>query len=125
MQRNRQQKEHGMTHVLAAFRYSMSGLRMALKETAVRHELIIVALHFSVMAVVGLSFERKFVLTLALSVIFITELLNTAIEAVVDLASPGQNSLAKKAKDLGSAAVFCALVLFFAGWGLTVLEAMR
>jgi diacylglycerol kinase (ATP) len=42
--------------------------------------------------------------------VLIVELLNSAIEAVVDLASPGQHELAKRAKDMGSAAVLISLV---------------
>ncbi len=44
------------------------------------------------------------------------ELLNTAVEAVVDLASPEKHDLAKKAKDCGSAAVMCILILIVACW---------
>jgi diacylglycerol kinase (ATP) len=48
------------------------------------------------------------VLFLAISVVWISEFLNTALEAVVDLASPQKHSLAKVAKDVGAAAVLIA-----------------
>ena len=98
---------------------------MASKETAIRLELIMAAVHFSTIFILKIPVARGFVLTLTLGGVFVAELLNTAIEATVDLVSPGRNELAKKAKDLGSAAVFCALTLFLAGWGFTVPEVVK
>ncbi|CAG1005101.1 partial undecaprenol kinase, partial [Anaerolineae bacterium] len=46
------------------------------------------------------------------------ELLNSAIEAVVDKTSPEFNELAGRAKDMGSAAVFVLMVNFVLCWGL-------
>jgi diacylglycerol kinase (ATP) len=46
----------------------------------------------------------------------LTELLNSAVEAVVDLASPGFHELAGRAKDLASAAVTISLVIYGASW---------
>ena len=50
----------------------------------------------------------------------VVELMNTAVEAVTNLASPGMHDLAKKAKDVASAAVFMVLILLCLGW-VTVL----
>ncbi len=45
-----------------------------------------------------------------------TELLNSAIEAIVDMTSPGYHELAKRAKDMGSAAVFMMLTSLTVAW---------
>ena len=119
------QKQHGIKHVIAAFGYTLCGLRAALNETAIRHELVVGIMHFIALAVLDLPFVSKLLLTCLWGGVLIVEMLNTAIEAVVDIASPGQNELAKKAKDLGSAAVFCALVVFGASWVLTIVAVTR
>jgi diacylglycerol kinase (ATP) len=50
------------------------------------------------------------------TLVLITELVNSAIEAIVDMASPDFHPLAKKAKDIGSAAVLLALLMALAAW---------
>ena len=52
--------------------------------------------------------------------LLVTELLNTAIEAIVDLASPGYHELAKRSKDLASAAVGLAIATNVFAWGAAV-----
>ncbi|HEX7340391.1 MAG TPA: diacylglycerol kinase, partial [Rhodanobacteraceae bacterium] len=52
--------------------------------------------------------------------VLLAELLNSAIEAVVDLVSPGHNELAGRAKDLGSAATFIAMALVVLTWVLVL-----
>ena len=118
-------KRHGLRHIVAAFWYSICGLRTALSETAIRHELILGAIHFLVLIVINPPFISKLVLTCLFGVLLVVEILNTAIETVVDIASPERSELAKRAKDLGSAAVFCALVVFLTGWAFTIWEATR
>ena len=56
----------------------------------------------------GLSARDWAILVLTIVLVFIAEFLNTAIEAVVDLASPGQHPLARVAKDVGAGAVLLA-----------------
>ena len=58
-----------------------------------------------------LSYEWKGLLLFATLSVLVVELLNSAIETVVDLASPEFHDLAKRAKDLGSAAVMVSLIL--------------
>lgn len=53
--------------------------------------------------------------------VLIVELLNSAIEAAVDHTSTEKHALAKRAKDIGSAAVFLALAIVFIVWGLILL----
>ena len=64
---------------------------------------------------------EKFALILAPLLVLSAELLNSAIEAVVDKVSPEFHELAGRAKDMGSAAVFLLLVLVLLSWGLILL----
>ena len=67
-----------------------------------------------------LSFVWKGLLFFATAAILVVELLNSAIESVVDLASPEYHLLAKRAKDLGSAAVFISIVIAVVLWGSAI-----
>ena len=115
----------GIAHFFAAFRYSMSGLRYAVRETAIRQELALGIVLLAFVALAHVSTVFKLILVLLWFFVLVTELLNTAVEAVVDLASPSYHELAKKAKDIGSAAVFCALVLLFTVWSVIVLSMFK
>jgi len=53
--------------------------------------------------------------------VLVVELLNSAVEAVVDRLGPERHELAGRAKDLGSAAVFVAILLAASVWALIVL----
>ena len=64
-----------------------------------------------------LSTAWKGILFLATTSILVVELLNSAIESVVDMASPEYHVLAKRAKDFGSAAVFVIILAAVALWG--------
>ena len=62
----------------------------------------------------------KMILFAANVIVLITELLNSAIEAIVDRVSPEHSILAKNAKDAGSAAVFLSLLLLVLLWAAAV-----
>jgi len=62
----------------------------------------------------------KELLFLATTVVLVVELLNSAIESVVDIASPEYHVLAKRAKDLGSAAVLLSIVLAVVLWSVAI-----
>jgi len=64
---------------------------------------------------------EKFALVLVPLLVLSVELLNSAIEAVVDKVSPEFHELAGRAKDMGSAAVFVLLILVALSWGLILL----
>lgn len=113
-------RKTGLAHFCAAFRYSMAGLRSAVHETAVRHELYLGAIHFAALTFVDLGWLVSLVLSAFWAFVVVVELLNTAIEVVVDLASPRYHELAGRAKDLGSAAVFLALTIFFCSWATAI-----
>ena len=62
----------------------------------------------------------KGLLFLATTVVLVVELLNSAIESVVDIASSEYHVLAKRAKDLGSAAVLLSIVLAVVLWSVVI-----
>ena len=98
----------GPAHVIAAFGYSLAGLRCLWKEVAFRLELLGGALGLTILIVAGTSRLLLFVLLfLALLVI---EALNTAVEMIVDKISPEWSEFGKKTKDVGSAAVFLMII---------------
>lgn len=114
-------RKTGLAHLIASTGYSLAGLVQACGETAVRHELLLGVVHFTALALVALPLGARLALIVCWFVVVIAEFLNTAIEAVVDLASPGRHPLAKRAKDVASAAVFLALVQLGVAWMLVVL----
>jgi diacylglycerol kinase (ATP) len=107
----------GLKRVFGAFRYSIQGFRTAWKsEHAFRQELMLVAPATVVALLLPVSAPQKLALIAVLVMVLVVELLNSAIEAVVDRVSFERHPLSKNAKDLGSAAVFLALSLALATW---------
>ena len=102
----------GIPRLWAAFLYSLDGLRSAVRhEEAFRQELYTIAVLLVVLLFLPLSYVSKGLLLFATILVLIVELFNSAIETVVDIASPEYHKLAKRAKDLGSAAVMVSLML--------------
>lgn len=109
----------GLARVIAATRYSWSGLKQAWQhEAAFREELLLLVLLVPAACWLGQDAVQIAILLASCLIVLIAELLNSAIEAVVDLASPALHPLAGRAKDMGSAAVFIALVLVVMVWGM-------
>lgn len=107
----------GIAHVFKALRYSVKGIRVCLKdEVAFRQECAIAVPHFILLFLLPLSWSARLLLTILWILLLSFELLNTAIEAVVNLASPSQHPLAAKAKDCGSAAVLGIILMYLLGW---------
>lgn len=112
----------GVKRIYAAFLYSMQGLRMAWKsEHAFRQELMLAIPGVIVALLLPVSALEKLVLVAVLILVLIVELVNSAIEAVVDRISFERHPLSKNAKDFGSAAVCLALLLAGATWAVIVL----
>ncbi len=111
----------GIVRIWAAFFYSLNGLRFAISnEAAFRQEACIVVIVSVVLLFLPLSLVWKGLLFLATTVILVVELLNSAIESVVDIASPEYHVLAKRAKDLGSAAVLFSIVFAVVLWSVAI-----
>lgn len=109
----------GLARVIAAARYSWSGLRQAWQhEAAFREEILLFVPLVPAAFWLGRTPAEEALLLMSCLVVLITELLNSAVEAVVDRASPDIHPLAGRAKDMGSAAVFVALLQVLVVWGL-------
>lgn len=102
-----------------AFRWSMNGLRACWRyEASFRLEAMLTVILVPVGLWAGNGAMEKIALVSPIILVLSMELLNSAIEAVVDKVSPEFHELAGRAKDMGSAAVFLLLVLVALCWGL-------
>lgn len=101
----------GLRRLINATRYSLAGfVEAARNEDAFRQELILVALLSPFALWLGDTGLERALLLGSLIVVLIVELLNSAVEATVDRISLEDHRLAKRAKDIGSAAVMLSLV---------------
>ena len=107
----------GLLRVWKAFFYSISGFKLAYRdEAAFRQELLLVVILTPLCVYLPLEPWLKVAIIFSHVLILITELLNTAVESVVDKASPEFHHDAKKAKDTGSSAVLLSLFLTGGLW---------
>lgn len=115
------ERKTGVARVWAAFFYSLNGLRLAItSESAFIQESIIFVAACIALVVMPISLLWKGLLLFATASVLIVELLNTALEAIVDMASPEYHDLAKNAKDLGSAAVLLSIIVVLVLWWMAV-----
>ena len=113
----------GLRRVLNAFGYSMAGLRAAyVCEDAFRQEVRLAVVLLPVAVLLPLSGIAKALMIGSVLLVLVTELLNSAIEATVDRVSLEDHRLAKRAKDIGSAAVFIALCNVVCVWCCVLAE---
>jgi diacylglycerol kinase (ATP) len=111
----------GLKRIFSAFFYSMEGLKAAWRhEHAFRQELVLFIVATAVALALRISAFEKLVLIAVMVLILIVELINSAIEAVVDRISLERHPLSKNAKDFGSAAVLLACLLAAATWGVVL-----
>ena len=112
----------GLKRVWNAFFYSLDGFKAAWKhEDAFRQESLLALLLIPLaLLLTDAALERALMIASVLLVL-IVELVNSAIEATVDRISLESHQLAKRAKDIGSAAVLIALVNVLVVWGLVLL----
>lgn len=109
----------GLTRVWKASIYSAQGLRAAWRhESAFRQELVISLILLPVSFWVATSWVEVAVLMGVCFLVLIVELLNSAVEAVVDRVGHEHHDLAGQAKDMGSAAVMLSLIMAFGTWVL-------
>jgi diacylglycerol kinase (ATP) len=108
----------GPARLFNALRYTWDGLRAAAKhEEAFKQELMVVVPLSIIAWLVPVGLLEKALLFSCLQLILIVELINSAIEANTDHISMERHPLAKRAKDMGSAAVFLTIVIALAIWG--------
>ena len=112
----------GLRRLINATRYSLSGLAEAARhEDAFRQELILAALMVPLGLWLGTNGVERALLVGSVLAVLVVELLNSAVEAAVDRISLENHRLAKRAKDMGSAAVMLSLVSAGAVWVLVLL----
>ncbi len=101
----------GLKRIRKAYSYSMQGLQAAFRhEAAFSEELLLIAIMLPIGMWASDNNTERTLLIGSLFLILIVELLNSAIEAVVDRIGSEHHELSGRAKDLGSAAVFLTLV---------------
>jgi diacylglycerol kinase (ATP) len=116
----------GVKRIFGAFHYSIEGFKAAWNnEHAFRQELALVIVASVIALSLPVSAFQKLVLIGVFIQVLIVELINSAIEAVVDRVSLERNPLSKNAKDLGSAAVFLALSMAAATWIVILLPLVK
>ena len=101
----------------------MSGLRHALeREAAIRQELFACVVLIPAAVLLPVPAVERLLIVLSMLLVLLTEFINSAIEATVDRISAEPHPLAKRAKDIGSAAVFVSLLNALVIWGLVLLS---
>jgi diacylglycerol kinase (ATP) len=107
----------GLQRVWSALHYSFAGLRAAFNcEDAFRQEALLAALLIPASFFLPVSGIGRALMIASVLLVLIVELLNSAIEAVVDRISLDRHPLSKRAKDIGSAAVLLALINVVVVW---------
>ncbi|MBQ4671855.1 diacylglycerol kinase [Aeromonas dhakensis] len=111
----------GVTRIINATGYSMKGLKSAwINEAAFRQELMLILLLMPLAFWIGDTLDQILLLICISWLVVIVEVLNSAVEAVVDRIGSEHHELSGRAKDLGSAAVFIALAINALVWGALV-----
>jgi diacylglycerol kinase (ATP) len=112
----------GLRRILNAFHYSLDGLSAAYRhEDAFRQEIWLTLVAIPLALWLGDSALERALMIGCILLVLIVELVNSAIEATVDRVSLERHQLAKRAKDIGSAAVLIALINAAVVWGLLLL----
>lgn len=107
----------GVSRLMAATGHSMNGFREAWRnEEAFRLEATLALAFVPLAFFVGESLAHKLLLLIVCALVILAELINTALETVVDRIGQERHPLSGQAKDLGSAIVFVTLMLFLATW---------
>lgn len=113
----------GVARIARAFGWSMAGLRAAFTgEAAFRQEVAVAVVMAPVAVWLGRTAVERSLLISSLLLVLLAELLNSAIEAVVDRVGEERHPLSGRAKDIGSAAVFVSLVNAAVIWLLILFD---
>lgn len=112
----------GITRVIMATRYSWQGLCAAYRhEEAFRQEAWLCVLLLPLGLYLGDGGAEKALLVASVLLLPLVEILNSALEAVVDRVGEEQHELSGRAKDMGSAAVALSIVLIVVTWLLVLI----
>jgi diacylglycerol kinase (ATP) len=111
----------GLRRLINAFGYSMAGFKAAYQhEDAFRMEVLLAIVLIPLAFYLGDSATARVMMLASVFLAVIVELVNSAIEATVDHTSLEKHMLAKRAKDIGSAAVLLSLINLAVVWGLLI-----
>ena len=106
------QKNTGLKRIFLAFGYSINGIKSAFKhEAAFRQEILLAVILIPTAFILEVSQIERILLISPVVLVIIFEIINSAIEAVVDRVGTEFHELAGRAKDMGSAVVLIALAL--------------
>ena len=110
-------RKGGLARIWHALFYSLAGIRSCYRsEAAFRQEVWLTAILVPLALMLPLSPFFKAFLIGSMLLVLVVELLNSAVEVIVDKMAPEFETFAKQAKDMGSAAVFFALAHLFVAW---------
>jgi len=108
---NRRKRKTGLKRIWYALLYSLDGFGAAFRhENAFRQEVLLALVLVPIALAVPAPGTGKAVMVASVLLVLMIELLNSAIESVTDLISLEDHVLAKRAKDMGSAAVMLSLI---------------
>ena len=117
------QNENLIGHIKNAFIYTFAGIKAAWKnELAFRGEVVVAIIMIPGGIWLGRSGVEQALMVASILLILLTELLNSALEAVVDRIGPERHELSKRAKDMGSAAAFISMVTAAVVWIVIILD---
>lgn len=109
--------KHGIARLIDATGYSWLGIKAAFRhEAAFRQETLVFVILFAASFWVASTLVEWLLLVMPLLLLLIVELLNSAVETVVDRIGDEHHPLSGRAKDMGSAAVFFTLLMIAASW---------
>jgi diacylglycerol kinase (ATP) len=113
----------GLVRLIHASRYSWFGIKAAWRcESAFRQEIVLLLLLTPVALLLPVAGIEKLLLIISLLAVIVVELLNSAIEAVVDRIGAEIHPLSGQAKDMGSAAVLFTCLITLITWGYTLIN---
>jgi diacylglycerol kinase (ATP) len=113
----------GLGHVIKATRYSWNGLKAAFQyEEAFRLELLAMVIMVPAAVYFGQTGLERALLIGSLLLVLLAELVNSAVEAIVDRISVEHHLLSGRAKDIGSAGVLIALINVAVVWGFILAD---
>jgi len=112
-------RNRGLRRLIKAFWYSLAGFQVAWKnEESFRQEVILTILVIPLGLWLGTTWTQKALLISVYLIIPLIELINSAIETLVDRMGSEHHRLSGRAKDLGSAAVFLSICITIIAWGI-------
>ena len=115
----------GLTRIRRAFLNTLAGLADAWRhESSFRQEVALAAILIPIACWAPVTVVERALLVAVVLLVIVVELLNSSVETAIDRISFEQHPLSKRAKDIGSAAVFVALVLCVVVWAIILTPAI-